>query len=543
MRRTIHVVVLAMIATLLTALIGTSGSAQSPGLANGIPYAGTETGNFSTVPTGYTDGQTIQLSGNFDANIGINDVTFYEESSVGSNDYEVAGTDEANTYGNAYLNNFVVHDGRKIFAKVSEGPHVDEVTEVYTQAAQAEPSCIDDGNLSTTPTIIAEGQTVQISANFPNAQALKQVTFFKKDGTNSVSIGTDESNSSGNAYLNYQVDATQEVYARSSDNHCTETATLTPVAINPESFPQTGALATSPTTFYDGRSITVNANFPSGTVGITLFKETDPGVWTAVAQKTSNSSGDASFSSYQVNGTQKLFALTSTGNRTEVDTLTPKAPNDVTGGPSTLGNRVIYATTNNGGTPTTKGVDYEGKTVLVEGGVETETLDLETIAVRGNSTADKPKKPYKFKFEDKYSPFGMPEDKTWVLLANYLDWTLVRSMVAWDLGSIFDTPAALKWYPRSQFTELFINGKYMGSYQLVESIKISDDRVDVKPKWGTIIENDPHWATDGVPGFKGVSGMNYAWKDPDEFKFFDPEECAEEEAEPECVDPEGLTIE
>ena len=50
-------------------------------------------------------------------------------------------------------------------------------------------------------------------------------------------------------------------------------------------------------------------------------------------------------------------------------------------------------TTNNAGTPTTKGVDYEGKTVLVENGVPTETLDLETIAVRGNSTADKPKKP------------------------------------------------------------------------------------------------------------------------------------------------------
>jgi hypothetical protein len=99
----------------------------------------------------------------------------------------------------------------------------------------------------------------------------------------------------------------------------------------------------------------------------------------------------------------------------------------------------------------------------------------------------------------------------------------------------------MKWYPRSQFAELFLNGKYMGSYQLVESIKIKDERVDIKPKWGQIIELDPHWATDGVPGFQStLTGMHYAWKDPDEFKTLDADEC-DEVANPDCVDPEGLT--
>ena len=124
------------------------------------------TGKLSTVPTGYTDGQAVQLYANFDANIGLNDVTFYQESSVGSDDFEVAGTDEANKYGNAYLNGFVVHDGRKIFAQVAEGQHLDEATEVDTLTAQPAPRARrrqpddDAGDL-------LGGQTIKLNANFP----------------------------------------------------------------------------------------------------------------------------------------------------------------------------------------------------------------------------------------------------------------------------------------------------------------------------------------------------------------------------------------
>ena len=126
----------------------------------------------------------------------------------------------------------------------------------------------------------------------------------------------------------------------------------------------------------------------------------------------------------------------------------------------------------------------------------------------------------------------MKSDKTWILLANYGDWTLVRSMVAWDLGKMLE---GLKWTPTSTFAELFLNGKYLGSYQLVESIKIDKNRVTVDAETGQVIEIDPHWKEDGVPGFVGKSGLNYAWKDPDEFKTLDDEDCDEP------TDPEGLT--
>ncbi|MGH3457625.1 CotH kinase family protein [Aeromicrobium sp.] len=209
-------------------------------------------------------------------------------------------------------------------------------------------------------------------------------------------------------------------------------------------------------------------------------------------------------------------------------TIVPAAPNDVTGGPNEKGRNVIYVTTNSGKTPVTKGVDYKGKAVLTSNEVATETFDLETIAVRGNSSADKPKKPYKLKFDSKQKPFGMKSDKTWILLANYVDWTLVRSMVAWDLGRKL---LGLKWTPNSTFAELYINGKYLGSYQMVESIKIDSNRVNVSKTTGQVIEFDPHYKEDGVPGMVGKTGVKYAWKDPDEFKTLDDGN----------EDPEGLT--
>ncbi|MEO6470521.1 MAG: CotH kinase family protein [Aeromicrobium sp.] len=193
-------------------------------------------------------------------------------------------------------------------------------------------------------------------------------------------------------------------------------------------------------------------------------------------------------------------------------------------GPQTLGAHVLYVLTDSGATPTTKGVDYKG-TAVVDG---SDPLRLETVAVRGNSSATKPKKPYKLKFEDKQTPFDLPRDRTWILLANYGDRTLVRSKVAWDLGDQLD---GLKWTPKSVFTELFLNGKYLGSYQIVQSIKIDNNRVNVDKVAGQVMEVDPHYVEDGVPGFKGQSGLPFSFKDPDEFK-----KLADG-----TQDPEGLT--
>ncbi len=97
------------------------------------------------------------------------------------------------------------------------------------------------------------------------------------------------------------------------------------------------------------------------------------------------------------------------------------------------------------------------------------------IKGRGNSTWSMPKKPYKIKFDSKVSLLGEPEDKEWVLLANYADKTQLRNEIAFFIGEI----SALEYTPRTNFVEVVLNGVYNGTYQLGEQLKISKNRVNV----------------------------------------------------------------
>lgn len=107
------------------------------------------------------------------------------------------------------------------------------------------------------------------------------------------------------------------------------------------------------------------------------------------------------------------------------------------------------------------------------------------IKGRGNSTWDFPKKPYALKFSEKVSFFGEPADKSWVLLANYTDKTSLRNATAFYMGELSN----LDWTPRMHFVEVMLNGRYNGTYQLGEKIKISKNRVNVDDS-GILFEID-----------------------------------------------------
>ena len=201
-------------------------------------------------------------------------------------------------------------------------------------------------------------------------------------------------------------------------------------------------------------------------------------------------------------------------------------------GPSSLGTHVIFLATDSGATPKKKGKDYPGSAGLDDAA----PVALETVAVRGNSTASFAKKPYKIKFADAQSPFGLPKGKTFALLANYMDHSLVRTAVGMTQAQQLD---GLRWTPHRVFTEVFLNGQYRGSYELIETIKIqppskkNDARVDVDPETGVIVEINPD-PLKGTPGlFKGGHGMYYGFKDPDETTKNDDG----------TLDPEGVTPE
>lgn len=186
-----------------------------------------------------------------------------------------------------------------------------------------------------------------------------------------------------------------------------------------------------------------------------------------------------------------------------------------TKGPKKLGRNVVYVNVDEGKDPVVRAQPYEANTVLVEDGKPSKPFRLDEFAVRGNTSAHSAKKPYKMKFKKERRPFGLPEDKTWVLLANFQDRTLVRNEVAYDIGSGLD---GLKWTPHATFAEVYVNGHYEGSYQLSESIKIDKNRVNISKTKGIIVEVDKHYKESGVPGFFGAHQIPYAFKDPDERK-------------------------
>lgn len=97
------------------------------------------------------------------------------------------------------------------------------------------------------------------------------------------------------------------------------------------------------------------------------------------------------------------------------------------------------------------------------------------IRGRGNSTWTMPKKPYKIKFDEKVSIFGLGEDKEWVLLANYADKSLLRNVTAMKMSEIVGMPWTLAMLP----VEVYLNDEYLGCYTFSEHKKVSKHRVDL----------------------------------------------------------------
>lgn len=97
------------------------------------------------------------------------------------------------------------------------------------------------------------------------------------------------------------------------------------------------------------------------------------------------------------------------------------------------------------------------------------------IKGRGNSTWGMPKKPYRIKLDSKAPLLGMNQDKNWALLANYADKSLLRNRIGQDLGQ----QLGMAWNPDSRMVKLILNGQYKGVYQLIETIRVSGDRVDI----------------------------------------------------------------
>lgn len=136
----------------------------------------------------------------------------------------------------------------------------------------------------------------------------------------------------------------------------------------------------------------------------------------------------------------------------------------------------LYINTEDG-TPITR-EDYVSASFKLDPNFQFDGDVLETtgsIRGRGNSTWGMAKKPYRIKFDSKTSLFNMAEHKSWVLLANYADKTLMRNYLAYRLGDKIEMPFA----PSYHFVEVFLNGQHQGNYMLSDQVQVASTRVNV----------------------------------------------------------------
>ncbi len=140
-----------------------------------------------------------------------------------------------------------------------------------------------------------------------------------------------------------------------------------------------------------------------------------------------------------------------------------------------------------------------------------------SVKGRGNNTWLHAKKPYALKLDKKSEILGMKSHKRWCLLANYVDRTLLRNDVAFEISR----KTSLAYTPSGKFVELVLNGEHKGNYYLSEQIKQDPNRVNISsPKSGVgdggyIVEFDDYF--DEMYKFRTArKNLPCQFKDPDE---------------------------
>ncbi len=101
------------------------------------------------------------------------------------------------------------------------------------------------------------------------------------------------------------------------------------------------------------------------------------------------------------------------------------------------------------------------------------------IRVRGHSTASLAKKPWKIKFKKKQIVLDIDSKngyKSWAVLANHYDESLIRNDLAFEISRNIGLP----FTPRCRFLDVIMNGSFRGNYYICDQVEIKKGRVDIK---------------------------------------------------------------
>lgn len=162
---------------------------------------------------------------------------------------------------------------------------------------------------------------------------------------------------------------------------------------------------------------------------------------------------------------------------------------------------------------TQKTETYYGASISVADPREPEHMFAARTGIRGrgHTSWKKPKKPWRIHFDDPKSVLGLAAARSWVLLANWQDPTLIMNEVTFELGRRFGLPHT----NNSRFVELWMNGTYRGNYQLTEQMQAAENRIVIdEGNGGFVAELDTYY--DSEPKFRSaLFNLPVLVKDPE----------------------------
>ncbi len=137
----------------------------------------------------------------------------------------------------------------------------------------------------------------------------------------------------------------------------------------------------------------------------------------------------------------------------------------------------IHLTTDNGQLPTSKEIYLSGSFTMTDSAQYNVPTSACEIRCRGNYTYEfPPKKAYRIRFAEKTSICGLPANRSWTLLADYLDISHIKNFAAYHLASRMD---GLDFSPLAQHVNVTFNGQYLGVYLLSDQVNEKDGRLDL----------------------------------------------------------------
>ncbi|MBO4812531.1 CotH kinase family protein [Candidatus Saccharibacteria bacterium] len=129
---------------------------------------------------------------------------------------------------------------------------------------------------------------------------------------------------------------------------------------------------------------------------------------------------------------------------------------------------------------------YEGNQLTLYDEDEAQKFNGVQVKGRGNGTWNLEKKPFQIRFKNKVDLFGLGKARKWVLLANAVDATNMRT----DISFYLERMLGMKYALDGEFVELYIDGEYEGLYYLAHAVGIGKSIVDLRDPMGILVELD-----------------------------------------------------